>query len=192
LIEKLNRTDVKHLPRLDRVVLPSAWRSELEHSPFPATYAAAVTAPKLLVVDQPSQAFAAYEHGRLVHWGPTSTGRQAKPTPSGRYDLNWRRDAHKPLSGEWRLNWYFNPTTSAGWRFKIHLPACQRRTPACGCSRDAMWICVVTAGSQRRTTDATWTPGSDRGQYAFDEKPCRSITGTAVVLRRTRAVDSGL
>ena len=47
LIEKLNRTDLKHLPRLDRVVLPSEWRSELEHSPFPATYAAAATAPKL-------------------------------------------------------------------------------------------------------------------------------------------------
>ena len=182
LIEKLNRTDLKHLPRLDRVVLPSEWRSELEHSPFPPMYAAAATAPKLLVVDQPSQAFAAYEHGRLVHWGPTSTGRQAKPTPSGRYDLNWRaRTRTSTLSGEWRLNWYFNFHNFRGLAFhEFDLPgvpashACVRLL-----ARDAMWIYnwgqswILDAAGQLMQRG---TPVVIVGQYAFDaEKPWLSL-----------------
>lgn len=178
LIEKLNRTDLKHLPRLDRVVLPSEWRTELEHSPFPAAYAAAAAAPKLIVVDQPSQAFAAYEHGRLVHWGPTSTGRKAKPTPSGRYDLNWRaRTRTSTLSGEWRLNWYFNFHNFRGLAFhEFDLPgvpashACVRLL-----ARDAMWIYnwgdswVLDAAGQLVQRG---TPVVIVGQYAFDaEKP---------------------
>src|SRR5687768_14241703 len=43
LLEKLNRTDLKHLPRLQQLIVPSAWRLELDYSPFPATYPAAKT-----------------------------------------------------------------------------------------------------------------------------------------------------
>ena len=143
LLEKLNRADVKHLARLNRLVVPSEWRPEIEHSPFPATYAAAGATPKLLVVDQSSQVFAAYEHGTLVRWGPTSTGRQAKPTPTGVYHLNWRaRTRTSTLSGEWRLNWYFNFHNQRGLAFhEFDLPglpashACVRLL-----ARDAMWI----------------------------------------------------
>ena len=143
LLEKLNRADVKHLSRLTRLVVPSEWRPEIEHSPYPSTYVAAAAAPKLLVVDQPSQTFAAYEHGALVRWGPTSTGRQAKPTPSGLYHLNWKaRTRTSTLSGEWRLNWYFNFHNRRGLAFhEFDLPglpashACVRLL-----ARDAMWI----------------------------------------------------
>jgi hypothetical protein len=143
VLEKLNRADVKHLSRLEKLVLPSEWRDELAYSPFPAEYAAAAGEPKVLIVDQPSQAFAAYEYGRLVHWGPTSTGRQARPTPAGRYHLNWRaRSRISTLSGEWRLNWYFNFHNRRGLAFhEFDLPglpashACVRLL-----TRDAMWI----------------------------------------------------
>lgn len=143
LLEKLNRTDADHLPRLPRIVVPSEYRSELEHSPFPAAYAAAASTPKLLVVDQRTQAFAAYEHGQLVYWGPVSTGRKAKPTPSGRFHLNWRaRSRLSTLSGEWRLNWYFNFHNLRGLAFhEFDLPgvpashACVRLL-----TRDAKWI----------------------------------------------------
>jgi hypothetical protein len=143
LLEKLNRADVKHLSRLTQLVVPSEWRSEIEHSPFPVTYAAAAATPKLLVVDQPSQTFAAYEHGMLVRWGPTSTGRQAKPTPTGLYHLNWRaRTRTSTLSGEWRLNSYFNFHNRRGLAFhEFDLPgvpmshACVRLL-----ARDAKWI----------------------------------------------------
>lgn len=178
VLEKLNRTDLKHLPRLDRIVVPSEWRHDIGHSPFPATYPAATATPKLLIVDQPSQVFAAYEHGRLVHWGPTSTGRQAKPTPSGRYDLNWRaRTRTSTLSGEWRLNWYFNFQNFRGLAFhEFDLPgmpashACVRLL-----ARDAMW---VYKWGESWVLDAAGhlvqpgTPVVIIGQYAFGaEKP---------------------
>jgi lipoprotein-anchoring transpeptidase ErfK/SrfK len=143
VLEKLNRADVKHLARLESMVVPSEWRQEAYYSPFPPQYAPAAAFPKLLIVDQPSQAFAAYEFGRLVHWGPTSTGRQAKPTPMGRFHLNWRaRTRTSTLSGEWRLNWYFNFHNTRGLAFhEFDLPgvpashACVRLL-----TRDAMWI----------------------------------------------------
>jgi hypothetical protein len=99
LLEKLNRADLKHLQRLNQLIVPSSWRAELEYSPFPSTYPAASAAPKLLIVDQPSQAFAAYEYGQQVHWGPVSSGRQARPTPSGLYHLNWRDPHRGPCGG---------------------------------------------------------------------------------------------
>jgi lipoprotein-anchoring transpeptidase ErfK/SrfK len=173
LLEKLNRADAKHLPRLTQLVVPSAWRSELEHSPFPSTYTAASATPKLLIVDQPSQAFAAYEYGQQVHWGPVSSGRQAKPTPSGVYHLNWRaRSRTSTLSGEWRLNWYFNFHNTRGLAFhEFDLPgvpqshACVRLL-----ARDAEWVYKWGESWTLDVRGQLSTPGTAvliMGNYAF-------------------------
>lgn len=143
LLEKLNRADAKHLARLPQLVVPVTWKTELELSPFPTAYPAAQSTPKLIVVDQPAQAFAAYEHGVQVRWGPVSSGRRQKPTPSGVYYLNWKaRTRTSTLSGEWRLNWYFNFHNTRGLAFhEFDLPgapmshACVRLL-----ARDAEWI----------------------------------------------------
>ncbi|HYE88867.1 MAG TPA: L,D-transpeptidase, partial [Vicinamibacterales bacterium] len=174
LLEKLNRVDSAHMGRLKQLVVPSVFRSEREHSPFPATYPAANATPKLIVVDQPSQAFAAYEYGQQVHWGPVSSGRKAKPTPSGLYHLNWRaRSRTSTLSGEWRLNWYFNFHNARGLAFhEFELPgvpmshACVRLL-----ARDAEW---VYKWGQSWTLDANkqlatrGTPVIIQGNYNFD------------------------
>lgn len=174
LLEKLNRADAKHLLRLKQLIVPSSWRTELDHSPFPATYSAAGATPKLIVVDQPSQAFAAYEYGQQVHWGPVSSGRQARPTPGGLYHLNWRaRTRTSTLSGEWRLNWYFNFHNRRGLAFhEFDLPgvpqshACVRLL-----ARDAEW---VYKWGQSWTLDpkgqlqTNGTPVMILGSYAFD------------------------
>lgn len=174
LLEKLNRADAKHLLRLKQLIVPSSWRTEIDHSPFPSTYSAAEATPKLIVVDQPSQAFAAYEYGQQVHWGPVSSGRQARPTPSGLYHLNWRaRTRTSTLSGEWRLNWYFNFHNTRGLAFhEFDLPgvpqshACVRLL-----ARDAEW---VFKWGQSWTLDpkgqlqTRGTPVVILGSYAFD------------------------
>jgi hypothetical protein len=177
LLEKLNRVDLAHMRRLEHVVVPSAWKDELEHSPFPKTYPAATHLPKLLVVDQPAQAFAAYESGQLTRWGPTSSGRQAKPTPSGLFHLNWRaRVRNSTLNGQWRLNWYFNFLNARGLAFhQFELPglpashACVRLL-----ERDAMWIYqwgyswTLDARSQLLQNG---TPVLIVGSYAFGAPP---------------------
>jgi lipoprotein-anchoring transpeptidase ErfK/SrfK len=167
LLEKLNRTDAKHLSRLTQLVVPVTWRTELEHSPFPSKYPAAQATPKLLIVDQPSQAFAAYEYGTQVRWGPVSSGRQQKPTPSGVFYLNWRaRTRNSTLSGEWRLNWYFNFHNTRGLAFhEFDLPgvpqshACVRLL-----ARDAAWI-------------YNWGEG-----WTLDAKGQRLSRGTPIVI----------
>ena len=185
LLEKLNRADLSHLRRLPQVVVPSAFRGDMDHSPFPPTYSAASATPKLLIVDQPAQAFAAYEYGRQVHWGPTSSGRKQKPTPSGVFYLNWRaRTRTSTLSGEWRLNWYFNFHNTRGLAFhEFDLPgvpashACVRLL-----SRDAEWIYkwgdswTLDANGQLVTRG---TPVIIQGSYAFDA-PAPWITDRAL------------
>ena len=177
LLEKLNRADLKHLQRLKQIVVPSSWRAELEYSPFPAAYPAANATPQLIVVDQPAQAFAAYEYGQQVHWGPVSSGRQAKPTPAGVFHLNWRaRSRTSTLSGEWRLNWYFNFHNRRGLAFhEFELPgvpashACVRLL-----ARDAEWVYrwgtswTLDAKGQLATTG---TPVIIVGAYDFGAAP---------------------
>lgn len=142
LLEKLNRADASNLHRLEQLVVPSTW-DEMAHSPFPHSYPVSADVAKMLVIDQHSQAFAAYERGRLVRWGPVSTGRKAAPTPSGIFQLNWRaRSRVSTIDDSWLLEWYFNFHDGEGLALhKYDLPG----LPAShGCvrllERDAIWM----------------------------------------------------
>lgn len=185
LLEKLNRADAKHLPRLNQIVVPLTWRTELEHSPFPAAFPAAQSAAKFIVVDQPAQAFAAYENGAQVRWGPISSGREQKPTPSGLFYLNWRaRTRTSTLSGEWRLNWYFNFHNRRGLAFhEFDLPgvpmshACVRLL-----ARDAEWIYSWGESwtlDEKGRIRTTGTPVLILGNYDF-KSPAPWMTNRAI------------
>ena len=177
ILEKINRVDIAHMPRLKTLVIPTTWQEELAYSPFPESFPAANAIPKFIVVDQPRQAFAAYESGKLVYWGPTSSGRQAKPTPSGLYHLNWKtRSRASTLSGEWILKWYFNFHNTRGLAFhEFDLPgvpmshACVRLL-----ARDAAWIFQWgqgwTVDSKGQLVQAG-TPVLIQGDYDFKSPP---------------------
>lgn len=178
ILEKLNRADLAHLGRLDRLVVPAIWSDdELRYSPFPLSYREAIGLPKLLVIDQAAQAFAAYGHGRLLRWGPVSSGRQGHATPRGRFHLNWRsRGRHSTVNPRWHMNWYFNFDNARG--LALHSYALPGYPASHACvrllERDAIWIyewgdgwkldrhgVVVTAG----------TPLLIVGQYDFHAAP---------------------
>jgi hypothetical protein len=148
LLEKLNRRDVAHLARLTELVVPDSWpadgiEDELAFSPLPAEWPWAAALPKALVVHQPGQVFGAYAYGRLVRWGPVSTGRKETPTPSGAFNLTWKSKSRRSTDNDaWLLKWYFNFINSRGVSFhEFDLPgtaashACVRLL-----TRDAMWI----------------------------------------------------
>ena len=185
LLEKLNRADAKHLPRLTQIVVPITWRTELEYSPFPAAFPAAQSTPKLIVVDQAFQAFAAYENGTQVYWGPVSSGRRQMPTPAGLFYLNWRaRTRISTLSGEWRLNWYFNFHNARGLAFhEFDLPgvpmshACVRLL-----SRDATWVYQWGDGwtlDAKGRIQTNGTPVVILGSYDF-ASPAPWVTNRAI------------
>ena len=148
LLEKLNRRDREHLirpePKVPGLVVPEQWElEEVVYSPFPSAWPAAAALPKAIVVDQPTQAFAAYEAGTLVRWGPVSSGRSETATPSGAFNLTWRSRKRTSTDNEaWILEWYFNFINSRGISFhQFDLPgyaashACVRLL-----RRDAEWL----------------------------------------------------
>ena len=179
LLEKINRSDVEHLGRLREIVVPDSWVSdELAYSVLPARYAASEKLSKLLVVYQPAQLFGAYEFGRLVRWGPISSGRRSAPTPSGLFRLNWRSTAHRSTRNpEWFMRWYFNFENRLGLSFhEYSLPG---RPASHSCirllGRDARWLFSwgdpwTLDASQTRILQAG-TPVYIIGQYDFDAPP---------------------
>ncbi|MBI5014985.1 MAG: L,D-transpeptidase [Deltaproteobacteria bacterium] len=154
LLEKLNRADREHLPRQKLLLVPERWDlDESDYSPLPRQYAAAEPHSKALVVHQPSQVFGAYEGGRLVRWGPVSSGRKTHPTPSGLFHLNWRsRGRASTFDPDWFMRWYFNFENKLGLSF--HQFALPGRPASHACvrllERDARWLFAWGEG---------WTPG---------------------------------
>lgn len=139
---KLNRVDARHLRRRDLVV-PDSIGSELDYAPFPDSVTALAEVPKFVAVSRRVQAFGSYEYGKLMRWGPTSTGKRDTPTDSGLVFTNWRkRFTHSTVDPTWELNWYFNLIAVKGIAFhQYELPG---RPASHGCVRlletDAQWM----------------------------------------------------
>lgn len=179
ILEKLNRSDIAHLGRLQTLVVPGQWvDDELVYSPLPPTYTWARDYPKALVVHQPSQVFGVYEHGRMVRWGPVSSGRREHRTPSGLFHLNWKTAGrNSTVDPDWYLPWYFNFHNQRGLAFhQFTLPgrpashACVRLL-----ERDARWL--HNWGEGWVLDDRGWnvlhpgTPVLILGQYDFGAPP---------------------
>ena len=183
ILEMLNRRDREHLlraePPVPGLVVPIAWSEDpLAYSPFPATWVAAEPHAKAIVVHQPMQAFAAYENGRLVRWGPVSTGRKETSTPEGSFNLTWRARSRRSTDNQdWLLEWYFNFVNARGISFHLFdLPgypashACVRLL-----LRDAQWLYgwgqQWTLDETRRHVVTPGTPVLILGSYGFGNPP---------------------
>ncbi len=177
LLEKLNRRDLGHLARAATLIVPSRWDlDEIAYSPLPADYAAGAALPKLLIVHQPTQVFGAYEYGRLVRWGPVSTGRRSMPTPPGLFHLNWRSTGrHSTVDPDWYMSWYFNFENRRG--LSIHEYVLPGRPESHACvrllRRDARWLFEWgeewELSPDGRTVVCNGTPLFVVGRYAFDQ-----------------------
>ncbi|MGE5400007.1 MAG: L,D-transpeptidase [Ignavibacteriales bacterium] len=109
LILALNRLDESNIRRTDTLVIPDTITNIISYSPFPYEIQAVRSVPKLILISRRIQAFAAYENGVLVKWGPTSTGRKSKPTPEGLFNMNWKsRKTTSTIDSSWILPYYFN------------------------------------------------------------------------------------
>src|SRR5262249_9545838 len=82
---RINRLDRKHIPRSGVLIVPTPTEAIdlMKLAPFPGDLDFARSLPKLILVSRRSQAFGAYANGKLVYWGPTSTGKKATQTPAG-------------------------------------------------------------------------------------------------------------
>lgn len=116
IILALNRIDREHVSLLDSLIIPDTLLSDLmQYSPFPFVVPSLEEVRKIIFFSYPAQAFGAYEYGRLLHWGPTSMGRQDAQTPEGVYYATWKAvETQSTVDDEWILRWNFNIENKEG------------------------------------------------------------------------------
>ncbi len=139
----INRIDSRNLRRGDSIVIPDRILPLISYSPYPFVIERARSVKKLIILSRTIQAFAAYENGVLIKWGPTSTGSKSKPTPEGLFGLNWKKEkTTSTIDSSWILPFYFNFENFEGAAFhQYELPgypashACVRLL-----EHDAKWI----------------------------------------------------
>jgi hypothetical protein len=144
LLSKLNRADAAHLGNLRQVIVPNRWETdELLFSPMPREVPQLSDEKKAVLVDLAAQVFGAFEYGKLVRWGPVSSGDSRHRTPSGTYHLNWHSRVR--ISSEdptWIMPWYFNFESRQG--IGMHQYTLPGRPASHGCVRmlavDAKWL----------------------------------------------------
>ena len=178
-LEKINRADVEHLGQLREIVVPRTWSSdELDYATMPRQYPSGDGHSKLLIVHLPGQMFGAYESGRLVRWGPVSSGVREAPTPDGLFHLNWRSAGHtSTVNREWFMRWYFNFDNHGG--LALHQRSLPGRPDSHGCvrllERDASWLFewgdAWTVDVPQTHVLRAGTPVVIVGQYDFDAPP---------------------
>ncbi|MEJ7611941.1 MAG: L,D-transpeptidase [Ferruginibacter sp.] len=174
VIAAVNRADKKFLKNFDTIVLPSDTKQDIKHYfPFPFYVGSLKEINKILFFSYPTQAFAAYEQGKLVYTGPTSMGRKADPTPTGLFYANWKaEETISTFNDEWELKWNFNIENKLGVGFhQYEMPgypashSCLRLT-----EKDAKYLYEWTDQWKIEGTDkiiAHGTPVIVFGAYPF-------------------------
>ncbi|WP_118973085.1 L,D-transpeptidase [Taibaiella koreensis] len=116
LILALNRLDNGSIGRADTLIVPDTLLPDMgAYSPFPAEVPMLKDVNKFVIFSYPIQAFAAYEKGKRVYWGPTSMGSKIHPTPTGLHFANWKaKETISTVNDEWKLKWNFNIANKEG------------------------------------------------------------------------------
>ena len=162
LVQLLNRNNppLEYLEKGDTLIVPLSYEVDLRaYSPFPRVYEGALDFEKLVVIDKTLQAFAAYDYGKLIRWGPVSTGGLDSPTPSGRFNFNWRTKSRvsslSPPDQRWLMRNVFNFHEGRG----IHVhqyPLPLDGAVSHGCVRmsgvDSKWVYDWANGWKRKGT----------------------------------------
>ena len=140
----LNRTDGWRLKHLDTLVFPDTIGVGIDmYAPFPEKVEALENVKKILFVSHYMQAFAVYENGERIKWGPVSLGRKLKPTPVGLFATNWKsKRTTSTINSSWILDWYFNLDNFEG--IGMHQYALPGFPASHGCVRlyrdDSNWL----------------------------------------------------
>lgn len=115
----LNRLDSENKWRADTLVIPDKIDETLMfYSPFPRNLDLLKEVDKIILFSYPIQAFAVYEKGNLLKWGPTSLGKKSAQTKRGLMFANWKKElAISTVNSSWKLPYNFNihNTLGIGW-----------------------------------------------------------------------------
>lgn len=110
IIFGLNRIEDVRVGAGSLLLIPDTLFTDiLRYSPFPETLQIFDTIPKTVLIAQRIQAFGLYERGKLVKWGPVSSGKKSTPTPNGLHYGNYKAQRKvSTVNKDWILPYYFN------------------------------------------------------------------------------------
>lgn len=180
----LNRLDAKNKWRADTLAIPNEVDTTLMvYSPFPAHLAVLKDVEKIALFSYPIQAYALYENGNLIKWGPTSMGKKAAQTKRGLMFANWKKElAISTVDRNWKLPYNVNVhnTLGIGWH-QFDLPgfpashSCLRLLMA-----DAKylyrWVDTWILSKGGATVSASGTPVIVFGDYRWGgKKPWKEL-----------------
>ena len=111
-----NRIDKANLAKIDSVIIPQDLTGDIAYYlPFPLNVPYLKDVTKIIFFSYPTQTFATYENGELIHTGPTNMGRKKDPTPTGLFFTNWKaEETTSTFNDEWQLLWNFNIANKLG------------------------------------------------------------------------------
>jgi lipoprotein-anchoring transpeptidase ErfK/SrfK len=139
---RINRIDKAHVRTGAVLSIPSDF-NYAALSPFPERIETISSLPKMILVSQTVQAFAVYENGTQIKWGPTSSGKKSTPTPNGLFNANWKgKEVISTSNDEWILKWNVNIANFLG--VSLHQYELPGYPASHSCVRlfeeDAFWI----------------------------------------------------
>jgi len=110
IIYALNRIEAVRVSTGSILLIPDSLITDLNfYSPFPKALDLIDSIPKTVLIAQRIQAFGLYEHGKLIKWGPVSSGKQSTPTPNGLHYANYKAQRKvSTVNSSWILPYYFN------------------------------------------------------------------------------------
>ena len=110
IIFALNRMDAERLLVGSVLIIPDTITSNfLDYAPFPENFEMLEKIPKTVLISTRVQAFGLYEQGRLIRWGPVSSGKQSTPTPAGLFYGNYKAKRKiSTVNDAWIMPYYFN------------------------------------------------------------------------------------
>lgn len=106
----LNRMDPQRLSIGDKLIIPDTLTENfLNYSPFPESFEMLEFIPKAILISRRIQGFALYENGKLLRWGPVSSGKKSTPTPAGLFYGNFKHKRKiSTVNSSWIMPYYFN------------------------------------------------------------------------------------
>lgn len=132
IIKRINRIDERHLIVGKKILLPINLQKAKKFVPVPKYIGQKIFANRALYVFLEKQYFGAYQDGRLVFWGPISSGAKENATPQGSYQALWKSKAYRSKKYEADMPFAINISADGYFLHEQSLPG---RPASHGCIR---------------------------------------------------------